>query len=98
MNLNLPRVGVLLSLVAVCVVGDAQAREPQVAGRVIRSDNGMPIEGATVELEQAWALSSNGQYPNAITDKNGEYQLVQIVKADAYRIRASAEGFVGADL
>jgi hypothetical protein len=95
MNLNLPRVGVLLSLVAVCVVGDAQAREPQVAGRVIRSDNGMPIEGATVELEQAWALSSNGQYPNAITDKNGEYQFVQIVKADAYRIRASAEGFVG---
>src|SRR5713101_1091532 len=94
MNLNLPRVWVLLSLVAVCVVGDAQAREPQVAGRVIRSDNGMPIEGATVELEQAWA-PSNGQYPTAITDKNGEYQFVEIVKADAYRIRASAEGFVG---
>ena len=35
MNVNLPRVWVLLSLVAVCVGWDAQARETQVAGRVI---------------------------------------------------------------
>jgi hypothetical protein len=94
MYFNLLRVSVLLSLVAVCVVADAQAPEPQVAGRVVRSDNGLPIEGAEVELESAWALSSSGQYPTAITNKNGEYQFVESVKADAYRIRASADGFV----
>ena len=80
-------------LVPVFVIGNVQPREPWVAGRVVRSDNGKPIEGATVELEQAWALSSNGQYPTAITDKNGEYYFPEM-KADAYRIRASAEGFV----
>ena len=93
MYFNLPRVCVLLLLVPACVSGNAQTREPQVAGRVIRSDNGMPVEGAEVELERAWALSSNGQYPTAITDKNGEYHFAAM-KADAYRIRASAEGFV----
>jgi Carboxypeptidase regulatory-like domain len=94
MYFSLPRVSVLLSLVAVCVVAYAQAPEPQVAGRVVRSDNGLPIEGAEVELVSAWALSSNGQYPTAITNKNGEYEFVEKVKADAYRIRASAEGFL----
>ena len=94
MYFNLPRVSVALSLIAVCVVADAQAPQPQVAGRVVRSDDGRPIEGATVELDRAWAPSSNGQYPTAITNKNGEYQFVESVKADAYRIRASAEGFV----
>ena len=53
----------------------------------------MPIEGAEVELDSAWALSSNGQYPTAVTNKNGEYEFVEKVKADTYRIRASAEGF-----
>ena len=89
-----PRIVVLLSLVAVCVVADAQTREPQVAGRVVRSENGTPIEGATVELERVWAISSNLQYPTAITNKNGEYRFVESVMPDAYRIRASAEGFV----
>lgn len=95
MYFNLPRVWVLFVLVLVSLIGNAQTREPQVAGRVIRSGNGMPIEGAKVELEQAWSVSSNGQYPTAITDKDGEYHFAEIVKADAYRIRASAEGFVG---
>src|SRR5580704_8040618 len=94
MYFNLPRVSVLLSLVTVCVVAHAQAPQPQVAGRVVRSDDGMPIEGAEVELVRVWAVSSNGQYPTAITDKNGEYQFVESVKPDAYLIRASAEGFV----
>jgi Carboxypeptidase regulatory-like domain len=94
MYFNLPRVCVLFLLVAVCIVGNAQTRDPQVAGRVIRSDNGMPIEGAEVQLEQAWALSSNGQYPTAITNKNGEYRFPEGVTPAAYRIRASAEGFV----
>jgi hypothetical protein len=38
MYFNLPRLAVLLSLVALCVVANAQAPEPQVAGRVVRSD------------------------------------------------------------
>lgn len=74
MYFNFPRLFVLLSLVAVCVVADAQVPEPQVAGRVVRSDNGQPIEGATVELERAWIASSNGQYPTAISNKNREYR------------------------
>ena len=91
---SFPRVLVLLSLVAVCVVADAQTREPQVAGRVVRSDNGTPIEGAIVELERAWPISSNLQYPTAITNKNGEYRFAESVTPADYRIRASAEGFV----
>jgi hypothetical protein len=94
MYFSLPRVSVLLSLVTVCVVAHAQAPQPQVAGRVVRSDDGVPIEGAEVELVRVWAVSSNGQYPTAITDKNGEYQFVESVKPDAYLMRASAEGFV----
>lgn len=92
--MNLPRAFVLLLFVAVCIVGNAQTREPQVSGRVIRSDNGMPIEGAEVQLERAWAPTSNGQYPTAITNKNGEYHFPEGVTPAAYRIRASAEGFV----
>ena len=93
MYFNLLKVCALMLLVPVFVIGNVQTRELWVAGRVVRSDNGKPIEGATVELEQAWAPSSNGQYPTAITDKNGEYYFPEM-KADAYRIRASAEGFV----
>ena len=93
MHFNLPRMCVLLLLVPVCASGNAQTREPWVAGRVVRSDNGMPIEGATVELERAWMPTSNGQYPTAITDKNGNYHFPEMTPA-AYRIRASADGYV----
>jgi hypothetical protein len=84
---------VLLLLVPACASGNAQTREPWVAGRVVKSDNGMPIEGATVELEQASALSSNGQNPTAITDKNGNYHFPEMTPA-TYRIRATADGYV----
>lgn len=94
MYFNFPRLFVLSCWIAVYVVSDAQAPEPQVAGRVVRSDNGQPIERATVELERAHMLSSNGQYPTEITNKNGEYRFVASVTPAAYRIRASAEGFV----
>jgi hypothetical protein len=50
LHFNLPRASVLLSLVALCLVADAQAPEPQIAGRVVRADNGLPIEGAAIEL------------------------------------------------
>lgn len=93
MSFNLLRVCALMLLVPVFVIGNVQTREPWVAGQVFRSDDGKPIEGATVELEQAWAPSSNGQYPTAITEKNGEYRFPKMTTA-AYRIRASAEGFV----
>jgi hypothetical protein len=91
---NFPRLFVFLAWVTVCVVADAQAPEPQVAGRVVRSDNGDPIERATVELERAQMFSSSGQYPTEISNKNGEYRFVEGVTPAAYRIRASAEGFV----
>jgi hypothetical protein len=39
-------------------------------------------------------VSSNGQYPTEISNKNGEYRFVESVTPAAYRIRASAEGFV----
>jgi hypothetical protein len=95
MHFNLPGVCVLLLLlVPGCVIGNAQTREPQVAGRVVRSDNGQPVEGATIELERAQMFSSNGQYPTEISNKNGEYRFVESVTPAAYRIRASAEGFV----
>ena len=93
MHFNLPRMCVLLLLVPACASGNAQTREPWVAGRVVRSDNGMPIEGATVDLEQAWAPSSNGQNLTATTDKNGNYHFPEMTPA-TYRIRASAGGYV----
>src|SRR5208283_991927 len=93
MHFNFPRMCVLLLLVPACASGNAQTGEPWVAGRVVRSDNGMPIEGATVELDQTWIPTSNGQYPTAITDRNGNYHFPKM-NAAAYRIRASAEGFV----
>ena len=46
MYIDWPRISVLLSLLALCVVVNAQVPEPQFAGRVIRADNGRPIEGA----------------------------------------------------
>jgi hypothetical protein len=93
MHFNLPRMCLLLLLVPAWASGNPQTGEPWVAGRVVRSDNGMPIEGATVELDQAWMPTSNGQYPTAITDRNGNYHFPEM-NAAAYRIRASAEGFV----
>lgn len=69
MSFNLPRASVLLSLLAICVVAEAQVREPQIAGRVVRADNGLPIQGAAIELRPAWA----GVFKRAISDRdNGQ--------------------------
>ena len=94
MSFNLPRASVLLSLLAICVVAEAQVREPQIAGRVVRADNGLPIQGAAIELRPAWAVSSNGQFQTAITDSSGEYRFVGSVNDTTYEIEASADGFV----
>ena len=83
-----------MSLLAICVVAEAQVREPQIAGRVVRADNGLPIQGAAIELRPAWAVSSNGQFQTAITDSSGEYRFVGSVNNNTYEIEASADGFV----
>ena len=93
MHFCLARVCALLLLVPTYVGANAQMSEPQVNGHVVRSDNGMPIEGATVQLELAHAFSSNGVFHTAITDKNGEYHFSEM-RSEAYLVRASADGFV----
>jgi hypothetical protein len=90
---NLPRASVLLSLVALCHVADAQAPGPQIAGRVVRADNGLPIEGAAIELLPPF-VSGNGELQTVIADSHGEYRFLQGVKDGTYEIVASAEGFV----
>jgi hypothetical protein len=96
MYIDLPRVSVLLRLLALCVVVDAQVPEPQIAGRVVRADNGRPIEGAAIQLRPTWVVSSNGQFQTAITDSRGEYSFINVNSVDdgSYEISASADGFV----
>lgn len=91
MCFNLPRI--LLSFVALCIVADAQVRDPQIAGRVFRVDNGRPIEGAVIELQPP-IIPGNGGFQTAKTDSQGEYRFLQGVIGDTYTIVASAEGFV----
>ena len=67
----------------------------QVSGRVVRADNGAPLEGATVSLRPA-RYQGNLHLKTTKTDSNGEYQFHGVV-VDAYEIVASAEGFVTAN-
>jgi hypothetical protein len=73
---------------------NAQVPEPQIAGRVIRADNGRPIEGAAIELRPTWVVNGNGQFPTAITDSHGEYRFVDRLSDGTYEVDASADGFV----
>jgi hypothetical protein len=93
LHFNQPRVSVLLSLIALCLVADAQLHEPQIAGRVVRADNGLPIEGAAIELVPPLARG-DGQLESPIADSHGEYRFLQGVSAGTYAVKASAEGFV----
>lgn len=93
MYFNLPRASVLLALVALCLVADAQAPEPQIAGRVVRADNGLPIVGAAIELLPPF-VPGNGELQTAIADSHGEYRFLRGVNGGTYEIVASAEGFV----
>lgn len=90
---NLPRASLLLSLVVMCLIAHAQAPEPQIAGHVVRADNGMPIDGAAIELQPAF-VPGNGEFQTAIADSHGEYRFLQGVKDGTYEIVASADGFV----
>ena len=94
MYFRVPRVSVVVSFVVMCIIANAQAPEPQIAGRVVRADNGLPIEGAAIELEPAFAVQSNGQLQTALADSHGQYRFLQGVKDGTYIIRVSAEGFV----
>jgi len=87
------QVFVLLSVTAMCLVANAQVSEPQIAGRVVRADNGLPIEGAAIEL-QPLLVPGDGKFQTAIADSHGEYRFLQGVSADTYTIVVSAEGFV----
>jgi hypothetical protein len=71
-----------------------QLPQPQIAGRVVRADNGLPIAGATVRLEPAWAAESNEQFQSAETDSRGNYRFQEAVPDNTYHIVASAEGYV----
>jgi hypothetical protein len=93
LHFSLPRASVLLSLVALCLVADAQAPEPQIAGRVVRADDGLPIEGAAIELLPPFA-PGNGELQTVIADSHGEYRFLRGVTDGTYEIVASAEGFV----
>jgi 5-hydroxyisourate hydrolase-like protein (transthyretin family) len=94
MCFSVPRVSVLVSLVLVCIAANAQSPAPQIAGRVVRADNGLPIEGAAIELEPAGAAQGNGQLQTETTDSHGLFRFLQGVKDGTYIIKASAEGFV----
>jgi Carboxypeptidase regulatory-like domain len=92
-------VALLLIVGAVCVAiagaqEIAQEPAPQITGRVVRADNGQAIEGASVRFVRANVVSSNGQFPTAVTDKNGEYRFHPDAEERVYLISASADGFV----
>ncbi len=87
---------ILLALVVGVVSVGAGAQEvgPTVSGRVVRADNGAPIEGASVWLERGAIASSDGRYPTAITDKNGGYRFGTEITAGTYNVIAFANGYV----
>src|SRR5262249_27931991 len=92
MTFDLASVSLLVSLAVLPLVAHAQVSEPQIAGRVVSADSGLPIEGAAIVLDPGW-VSSNGQFPTATTDSDGNYRFVDL-NPGVYAIKASAEGFV----
>jgi Carboxypeptidase regulatory-like domain len=72
---------------------EPQLHPVQISGRVVRSDNGLPVQNAIIAL---MPLEFHGEVHEAIqtarTDRNGEYQFSE-VKSGFYRIFASAAGF-----
>jgi hypothetical protein len=68
--------------------------EPQIAGRVLRSDNGLPIEGAAITLQPSGSPQHNSALQTAITDSQGQYRFVEPVSNGNYFVAADADGYV----
>jgi hypothetical protein len=85
------------ALFVVALVLNLRAQVPpdaQIAGRVVRADNGAPIKGAIVGLSPWGGFAGN---PRTVrTDDNGEYYF-QGLKSSSYTIGAGADGFVAAE-
>ena len=93
--MNLSRKHVLqvaLCSLLLALQGQSQTSEPQISGRVVRRDNGAPIEGATIALMPSF-IPGNGRLQTAATNSNGEFQF-QTVQEGVFTIRATADGFV----
>jgi hypothetical protein len=74
------------------LAAQAQVLDPQIAGRVVRADNGMPVQDATIQLLPI-TIIGRAQFQTAKTDRDGEYHF-QSVRDGVFLIEASAEGFV----
>ena len=102
MKLSQRRVSVLLFVVALVLNLRAQLPPPdaQIAGRVVRADNGAPIEGAIIGLAPNSAadfvVAGNFHSQTTKSDGNGEYYF-QGLKNGAYTIGATSAGFVRAE-
>jgi hypothetical protein len=68
--------------------------EPQIAGRVLRADNGIPIEGAEIDLELSGSVQHNNPLQTATTDSQGQYRFSDPVRAGTYFITVGADGYV----
>jgi hypothetical protein len=92
MKVHQLRFSVLLFVVALVSSVQSQVQpKAQIAGRVVRADNGAPIEGAILQIYPGGPIA--GRLQTAKTDSNGEYYF-QGLKPDSYEIVAEADGFV----
>jgi 5-hydroxyisourate hydrolase-like protein (transthyretin family) len=87
------RLAVLLAAsIRLCSVAMGQAVEPQLAGRVVSADTGLPIANAKVELIPS-TDPGNGFLQNARTDPDGRYRF-DSVHLGSYSMSTQADGFV----
>src|SRR5580658_201295 len=94
MRFNPRQVFILPFMVGLALTVQAQQPESQIAGRVVRADNGAPIEGANVFLAPSGDI--NEKWPTVRTDSNGEYSFHDVADGN-YIIAAVADGFLAGD-
>ena len=94
MSFNVLKVALLTSLLGAGSVAQTQQPEPQIAGRVLRADNGLPIEGAAISLEPGGFAQHNRPLQTTMTDSHGHYRFVEPVNNGTYLITADADGYV----
>jgi hypothetical protein len=97
MSLLSPRSFVLASMTFLSLTLHAQLQPQlhpvQISGRVVRADNGLPVQNAIIALTPLeFHGEVHAEIQTARTDRNGEYQFSG-VKGGFYRIFASAKGF-----